>query len=437
MTSLNPVLRIGNQLAEAISTHRPQMKREQVRDRVIHLLELVGIPNADARYKQYPHEFSGGMRQRVMIAMARRERAGAAHRGRADDGARRDDPGADRCAAQGRRGGDATPACSSSRTTSAWSPRFAQKVAVMYAGRSSSTGQSREVFADPQHPYTRRSPAAPSRPSTARRVERLRPIDGSPPDLRNMPPGCPFMPRCSSAGDEPCAPALPDLTARRRGRARERCLAEGFTGTATPLPRRGEVSRVSVTRWPERRPSSRSTSGAGRPSELLDVRGLKKHFPIRGGLFKRKHRPGARRRWRRLHARGRQDARLVGESGLRQDDAPAACSCRLEEPTDGADRHRRPGHHRHLARQACASATGGECRSSSRTRTRRWTRACPSATSSPSRWTCRASAARRPARTASPAAGARRPQPGARAAASRTSSPAASASASASPGRSR
>src|SRR5436305_3113183 len=70
MTSLNPVLTVGSQLAEAIKTHYPDEKDEVVKARVIEMLRLVGVPNAETRYGQYPHEFSGGMRQRVMIAMA-------------------------------------------------------------------------------------------------------------------------------------------------------------------------------------------------------------------------------------------------------------------------------------------------------------------------------------------------------------------------------
>ena len=70
MTSLNPVLKIGSQLGEAIKTHYPKERDEKVKQRVIDLLRLVGVPNPDTRYDQYPHEFSGGMRQRAMIAMS-------------------------------------------------------------------------------------------------------------------------------------------------------------------------------------------------------------------------------------------------------------------------------------------------------------------------------------------------------------------------------
>ena len=94
MTSLNPVLTVGNQLGEAIKTHYPDEKDDAVKKRVIDLLKLVGVPNAETRYNQYPHEFSGGMRQRAMIAMAITNSPVAPDRRRADHRARRDDPGA-------------------------------------------------------------------------------------------------------------------------------------------------------------------------------------------------------------------------------------------------------------------------------------------------------------------------------------------------------
>jgi len=93
MTSLNPVLRIGEQLGEAITTHYPKEPDAKVKERVIELLRLVGVPNPDVRYTQYPHEFSGGMRQRAMIAMADREFAFSPDPRRADDRTRRHDPG--------------------------------------------------------------------------------------------------------------------------------------------------------------------------------------------------------------------------------------------------------------------------------------------------------------------------------------------------------
>ena len=93
MTSLNPVLKIGAQIGEAIKTHHKDLKDGEIKERAIELLDLVGIPNPDRRYEQYPHEFSGGMRQRAMIAMCIANDHRGPDRRRADDRARRDDPG--------------------------------------------------------------------------------------------------------------------------------------------------------------------------------------------------------------------------------------------------------------------------------------------------------------------------------------------------------
>ena len=93
MTSLNPVLTIGRQIGEVLRRHLG-MSRGAARERTVELLDLVGIPAPEKRVGEYPHQLSGGMRQRVMIAMGDRLRAQAADRRRADHGARRDDPGA-------------------------------------------------------------------------------------------------------------------------------------------------------------------------------------------------------------------------------------------------------------------------------------------------------------------------------------------------------
>ena len=94
MSSLNPVYRVGDQIIEQIQAHR-DISDDEARARAVELLEQVGIPGAAERVDSYPHEFSGGMRQRAMIAMGAFGRAGAPDRGRADHRARRDDPGPD------------------------------------------------------------------------------------------------------------------------------------------------------------------------------------------------------------------------------------------------------------------------------------------------------------------------------------------------------
>ena len=107
MTCLNPVLTIGDQISEAVLIHNPGTADGDAMKRAVELLDLVGVPYPERRVEQYPHEFSGGMRQRAMIAMAIANDPSVLDRGRADDSARRHDPGADRRGAQDCAAGDA------------------------------------------------------------------------------------------------------------------------------------------------------------------------------------------------------------------------------------------------------------------------------------------------------------------------------------------
>ena len=153
LTSLHPFYRVGEQLVEAMQAHQ-DVSKQAARRRAMELLGLVGIPDAERRIDDYPHEFSGGMRQRAMIAMALDQRPEGPDRRRADHRARRDDPGPDPGADRAppgaaRDGGD--PDHPRSR---AWSPRSPTRINVMYAGHMVETGTLDQIFYDPQHPYT-------------------------------------------------------------------------------------------------------------------------------------------------------------------------------------------------------------------------------------------------------------------------------------------
>jgi oligopeptide transport system ATP-binding protein len=194
MTSLNPVLTIGRQISEAMVVHLA-MDQQQARERALELLTLVGIPNAAARYGDYPHQFSGGMRQRVMIAMALSCNPSILI---ADE-----------------------PTTALDVTIQAqivdlvkelreklgmaiiWITHdlgivagLAEDVIVMYAGFIVEKGGVDDIYGDPRHPYT--LALLKSLPRVDRTSgDRLATISGRPPDLLGLPPGCPFAPRCA------------------------------------------------------------------------------------------------------------------------------------------------------------------------------------------------------------------------------------------------
>jgi oligopeptide transport system ATP-binding protein len=193
MTSLNPVLTIGRQLVETIAAHQ-KLTRTEARRRGIELLAQVEIPNPELSLRRYPHQFSGGMRQRVMIAMAL---ALAPRLLIADEPTTALDVTIqaqvlDLMRDLARRSGSAMLLITHDIGVVA---AMTQRVAVMYAGFVVETASTMELFAHPRHPYTvglLRSLPQASRPSAP-----LVPIEGMPPDQRRAPVGCPFAPRCA------------------------------------------------------------------------------------------------------------------------------------------------------------------------------------------------------------------------------------------------
>ncbi|WP_270170000.1 ABC transporter ATP-binding protein [Paenibacillus sp. SYP-B4298] len=220
MTSLNPVLRIGKQLEEPIRIHLGY-GRKQAREHAIHMLRLVGIPRAEEVIHDYPHQLSGGMRQRVMIAMAMS------------------------CSPKLLIADEPTTALDVTIQAQILDlmkrlkeeqdmgmllithdlgvvAELCDRVVVMYAGRVVEEAPVRELFADPQHPYTKG--LIQSVPKLRHKVRRLDSIKGNVPDLSQMPAGCKFAPRCQFAMEQ-CHVQEPELVAvNGRGDRSSRCF---------------------------------------------------------------------------------------------------------------------------------------------------------------------------------------------------------------------
>ena len=214
LTSLNPLYSIGRQIVETIMTHLP-MNQQQARERAIDLLKEVGIPAAEKRIDHYPHQFSGGMRQRVVIALALCANPKLII---ADEPTTALDVSIQAqiitllkklC----RDHGTAIMLVTHDMGVIA---ETADRVAVMYAGRIAEIGPVQDVIHNPQHPYT--IGLMGSIPNIGQEVERLPQIDGAMPRLNAIPQGCAFNPRCTKVFDR-CRIERPDLLDAGKTRA--------------------------------------------------------------------------------------------------------------------------------------------------------------------------------------------------------------------------
>jgi oligopeptide/dipeptide ABC transporter ATP-binding protein len=194
MTSLDPVYKVGAQISETIRQHDRSVSRRAALARSVDLLALVGIPNAEARADSYPHEFSGGMRQRVVIAIAMANQPDVII---ADEPTTALDVTVQAQVLEVLRTAQQETGAATILITHDLGvvAGFADRVTVMYAGRPVEQGSVDDVFYAPRMPYTIGLLGSMPR-LDVKEKQRLTPIKGSPPSLINPPPGCPFGPRC-------------------------------------------------------------------------------------------------------------------------------------------------------------------------------------------------------------------------------------------------
>lgn len=207
MTTLNPVKRVGSQLARAVRAHSPGLDRKQVDDRVTELLERVGIGQARERARAYPHQWSGGMRQRAVIGMAMANNPSVLL---ADEPTTALDVTVqaqvvDVLARQRAESGAALILITHDLGLVA---QVTDRVAVMYAGRFVEQGTVRDIFDSPRHPYTRG--LLDSLLTAGKLGQRAYAIPGAPPSVTARPAGCAFAPRCEHPGkSEACTVGRP------------------------------------------------------------------------------------------------------------------------------------------------------------------------------------------------------------------------------------
>jgi len=212
MTSLNPLYTVGDQLVETIMIHQ-NLDRRQAKIKAIEMLELVGIPEPEKRFNSYPFEFSGGMRQRVVIAIALSCNPAIL------------------IADEPTTALDVTIQAQILDLFRKLQQEFktavifithdlgviasmADRIMVMYGGKQMELGSADDIFYRPMHPYT--NMLLRSIPRVDKKVEKLEPIPGQPPRMVNIPPVCPFLPRCPRRVDE-CRESLPDFVEMEEG----------------------------------------------------------------------------------------------------------------------------------------------------------------------------------------------------------------------------
>ena len=307
LSALTPVFSIGDQIKEALVTHNPKMTEQQIHDRSIELMNLVGIPDPEGRLKSFPHEFSGGMRQRVMIAMAIANDPDVII---ADEPTTALDVTIQAQVLEVLRKAQRETGAAVIFITHDLGviAGVADDIVVMYAGRPVEKADVDSIFDRPAMPYTMGLLGAVPR-SDRERNSRLVPIPGSPMNLVNMPKGCPFAPRCPLATDichttEPAmepVPGRPDqFVACHRT---QEIVSKGLTFHDVYTVAEAAKSKFAGVPRDERK-------------MVLDVKHMRKTFPLTtGGFLRRKIGEVKAVDDVTLDVREGETVALVGESG--------------------------------------------------------------------------------------------------------------------------
>lgn len=279
LSALTPMFTIGDQIAEGLITHHPDMSKQQIHDRCVELLDLVGIPQPEERLSSFPHQFSGGMRQRVMIAIAIANNP---------DVIIADEPTTaldvtiqaqilDVLAKAQKETGAAVVLITHDLGVVAGA---ADDILVMYAGRPVERASIDDVFQHPSMPYTMGLLGAVPKPHIAA-SQRLVPIQGNPPSLVDIPKGCPFSPRCPPATPE-CSLSEPNLE-----------VVDANSGHLASCRRLQEIidknmKYTDVFPVPDLLPADWADVPRDQRPVTLEVDHLVKHFPLTGGgMFRR------------------------------------------------------------------------------------------------------------------------------------------------------
>jgi peptide/nickel transport system ATP-binding protein len=314
MTSLNPTLTICRQITEMLQLHL-KMNAADSRARAIELLDMVGIPDAKSRIDDYPHQFSGGMRQRVMIAIAMSCNPKILI---ADEPTTAIDVTTQAQLLEIMR--EVVNRSNTSLVIVTHNlgvvARYAHRIYVMYAGRVIEAGTAKDIFGNPRHPYTRGLLNSVPR-LDEEQGSKLVPIEGTPPNLIKLNPTCAFLPRCKYHQEICETEPWPPLR-NIGGRHEIACHLD--------IPDRGAEVKSGVCGELSVKPT--------KEERLVEVKDLKMYFPVMRGLLKRKIADVKSVDGVSFYIRKGETLGLVGESGCGKTTI-GRCILRLYEPTDG------------------------------------------------------------------------------------------------------